>query len=275
MPTQINLCLPNICSSNWTKEEIVDLVIKEEKKSILNEIERIEESYWDNLKESYLQFEQIIQHSPYQIPHWEVAGPVHYGMSLIEMKERITKVFQEMIDNQRILTETSVENRRYAFYPTWKRGDDNLTRLWGANFLEKQFRTNDSLLCVPKHYLIIEDPEKDVEVRIFLQSHYPVLNGIKNGYILSEKVEGEPKASRYQSSEVLAECGFRDLSDEGNILVDEKGIGWVVDTEIKSFHPMKPSLFHQYLDRRFNLINNTTSQVFISFKFSLNLNTIN
>jgi hypothetical protein len=108
------------------------------------------------------------------------------------------------------------------------------------------------------HFLVVDDnaAEIEVEVAISPQCDYPCLSTVKNAHILSKKIEGERRAGDYQHSASLDRLKYSDFVDLGNIICDSANIGWIVDTEMKSFDPpsVKSSILQNYLRKRFKIL---------------------
>lgn len=190
--------------------------------------------------EKFIQSEEIgvseneISQNREIVPSWPVAGPLHYGMSLEEMDETIQKKFQELATQGRLIREGTLNNNRSSFHPPMdKQADNNLTRIWGAEFLKRGLQ-EDSALKVADHFLVIEEEATEIEVQVW-RGEYPCLSIVRNAYIVSQKIIGQQKSKMFSHSTSLDRLQYRDFSDPGNILQDCNGIGWIVDTEAKSF----------------------------------------
>jgi hypothetical protein len=198
---------------------------------------------------------------------WGPAGPLHYGMSLEDMEDAIKLKFKEMAESGHLMTEefykTHCDDREYYHLA----GADNLTRIWGAEYLNSHLENIQSIKAV-QHYLIVLDEIDEIEVEVKPVGDYPVLASVKNAYILSKKVEPIPEESECKG--ILSLYGYKDLhGDAGNVLVDAQHMSWVVDTEFKSFD--RPSNINnysifEYLNKRFGALTDYASS--LSFKIS-------
>lgn len=193
-------------------------------------------------------------------------------MSPEQMKDAITKKFKEMASSGKLMSEeqlTKKHNREF-FYPTTERGGNNLTRIWGAEFLKSNLK-DDKTLDSAEHFLIVVESASEIEVQVWL-GEYPYLSIVKNAHILSKKIEGSSSAWDYRYSSKLYELQYRDFKDSGNIIRDSEGVGWVVDTELKSFDYPKlgeTSCFVQnYLKKRFKVLAGGNS-LYQTFKISV------
>lgn len=258
-------------------EEIVKQILEQEKneyqKEILGfeEILKKEDSEWQNKERFYLKNEEWIRENSDKIPLWQVTGPLNYGMSLEQMQDVITNKFKEMAFSGNLMTEEQLKNYdRETFYPTTQRGGDNLTRIWGAEFLKSNL-IDSKTLNAAEHFLIVDDFASEIEVQVGL-NEYPILYFVRNAHVLSQKIEGDEASSKYSCSGKLAKLGYKDYQDPGNIICDSKGTGWVVDTEWKSFD--KPELdrtseqFQEYLKKRFEVLSGVKTS-FLTFKISV------
>ncbi|MBA3816056.1 MAG: hypothetical protein H0X29_05975 [Parachlamydiaceae bacterium] len=245
-------------------EAVVDMVIQKEKelwnKALLAmaskpsrlkwDIPAKTEDEWEKIKQTYFEIEEQLRNdkSP---PSWDVAGGLDWGMSLAEMQAAITEKFVQMAPEDRVLTEKSFKDQaRETFYPLTGPGLTNLTRIWGADFLKENL-TDISTLRAVKNYLVINDSATEIEIQLVrgtslvseFPMNYPVISAVENAGIFSKIIHGEPKASSYRSSPPLVRLQYADFSDPGNIREDAAGIGWVIDTELKSFNPPRMGTF--------------------------------
>jgi hypothetical protein len=217
-----------------------------------------DDSYWQDKEELYLEIEELIRENSDAIPSWQIAGPLNYSMSLEQMKDAITRKFKELVLSGNLMTEEQLtkEHNRENFYPTTGRGGDNLTRIWGAEYLKSNLMDNTTLNAT-EHFLIVEDSASEIDVQVW-HGEYPCVTTVNNAHILSKKIEGVGQAWEYRYSPTLDELKYRDFKDPGNIIRDPNGTGWVVDTEMKSFDsPNLDNNSHQiqdYLKRRFKVL---------------------
>lgn len=218
-----------------------------------------DDSDWKKIKKLYLKIEQWIRANKDQIafPSWEVAGSLNCAMSPCEIKHVITNKFKEMVASGNLISEESLNNNhaRETFYPTTGRGTNDLTRIWGAEFLRSNLR-KDSTLNAVEHFLIIDNAAEEIEVLVgTYDEYYPCLSNVKNAYILSKKIEGVPKAWECRFSSKLNDLRYRDFNPS-NLIRDSQGTGWIVDTEIKGFEPPKPddALPLNYLKSRYRAL---------------------
>lgn len=112
-----------------------------------------------------------------------------------------------------------------------------------------------SNLKAADHYLVVDDSAMEIEVEVW-HGEYPSLSIIKNGgYVLAKKITGSNAADQYQFDPKLNEIKYRDFKDRGNIIRDDNEVGWIVDTEWKSFDApelnRESNELNQYLKNRF------------------------
>jgi len=249
--------------NSWSKEN------NESSNSIFKHL--FTEPDWDEKNKLYLKIEKWLCENSAHIPTWEVAGALHFGMSPNDMKETITEKLKEMAKSGRIKLETSIEHRELYFPNDESR--NNLTRIWGAQFLQKQLEKDNDVKAA-EHFLIFKESVSEIKINIWLvNSQYPYVSSINfdSGYVLSERIIGEPKATNYKVSSLI-DAGFRDFSDPGNIIEDKNKINWVVDTEAKSFD--SPSMNREeqvvtsYLKKRFDFLYSNENQITIKIPVS-------
>jgi hypothetical protein len=267
-------------------EEIVNKILEQEKneyqkemlelesESPFDEFLKKEDSYWQDKEKLYLKIEKWVRENSDKISSWQVAGPLNYGMSLEQMKDVITKKFKKMVFSGNLMTDEqlSKNHNREIFYPTTGRGGNNLTRIWGAEFLKSNL-IDDETLKAAEHFLIVEDSASEIEVQVW-HGEYPYVSIVSHAHILSQKIEGVGKAWEYRFSGKLDELRYRDFKDPGNIICDSKGRGWVVDTEMKSFDFPKLNrsahLVQDYLKKRFKVLSGEeNSGLYHTFKISV------
>lgn len=238
-------------------EAIVDQVIKLEKEEVC----RADDSFWEMQKQMYLGFEKYFRDKE-KVP--QIAGhlgPLHYGMSPSEMEAIVKKIFQEMVSAGKMLRQRDLTKRATFYPPEPHKGSDDLTRIWGAAFLNANLH-EDSKLKAVDHYLIVDDEASEIEVEIFyLNNYYPFPRTVRNAQILRKKIDGVKSAHSltYQCDKNLKALNYVDFKDPGNII--RAGIGWIVDTERKSFDSMEnicqDITFHNYLTylkKRFSIL---------------------
>ncbi len=128
---------------------------------------------------------------------FEVAGNLSYLDSLEVMQKKIRDTFNELYRNGQIITEDEFNKLNKDNWVKQQRED--LTRIWGANYLAKKFAENpqeNRNKRVPR-YLIVVKHLDNIDVEIALnEGHYgqcyPTLLTLKNGTIYAEKIrEGE------------------------------------------------------------------------------------
>jgi len=125
----------------------------ESKKSPFAKLLKKQDSHWQDQEELYLEIEKWISENSDKIPSWQVAGPLNYAMSLEQMRNIIVKKFKEMAFSGNLITEEQLtkKNNREIFYPTTDRGGNNLTRIWGAEFLKSNL-VDDTTLNAAEHF---------------------------------------------------------------------------------------------------------------------------
>lgn len=252
---------PFLGEEEISSENLVEQVLQQEKLECPEK-----ETDWETKKLHYLEIEKSIRENRDEIASsssWQVAGPLNYGMSLLQMKEAITNKFKEMAVLGNLMTESHL-NKNYDVQ-TFFKPKVNLTRIWGAEFLRSNLRGLKTLNAV-EHFLIVEDSATEIEVEVSFNTH-PSLLSVKKAYVLSKKIDGRECAKESQPLE-LKKLRFQDFSDPGNIICDSNGMRWVVDTEMKSFEP--PKLKEQkYFTMRFQVLTGKSLGSTQTFKIPL------
>jgi hypothetical protein len=217
-------------------EDIVKKVIEEEGESA-------DPDYISYLRETIPAYDKKLSTIEKSFPRYEVAGNVDYFMTIDETRRAVTEKFGDMYREGNIMT---TEQFNAMIQAKWyKISDPDLTRIWGAQYLSKQFeigKKKDPLrynfFKTPRYILVVEDLG-DIQIEIHWGQCYPIVARLLNGTIYAERVEGE----RVTGEDVG--FGFTDTK-KGNVLRTKENIDYVVDTEHKSFHD---NLHGQYLHK--------------------------
>lgn len=252
-------------------KSLVEEIINYEKLQGQNSLDNFfttTEEQWEKTKTTYLKIENYIRKNSHKIPTWKAAGSLHYGMSISEIESMVREKLQELVVSNQLIMENSPGNEHSTFFCENKRGKNDLTRIWGANFLNANLDSNSTLQAAI-HYLVIDEGAEEIEVEVHYKGEFPIISSVKNAHVLSKRIIGEKKARDYRFCNELQKVRYCDFQDPGNIIRDSNNIGWIVDTEIKSFFPPKYSngYFHilRYLKKRFKVLSsseNTTSTTF-------------
>lgn len=270
---------------NLSPEQVVDKILEKEKcdyqmRTQVQKQEPIEllfsieisEAEWEEKKQLYLKIENWVRENKGQVPAWEVSGPLNFSMTREEMKESITKKLKGLIEEGKLMEEHPFNSThdRNTFFPSPERKCTDLTRLWGSEFLKSQL-TDSTTFRTPQNFLIINNGAVDIELRVWSAGPYLSLSSIDNGYIIAEKIEGSPCARDYITALELKKPLYVDFTGIDNILRDDKGKAWVVDTEQKSFAPPELSggafIVQEYLKKRFKIFVEPDYQShYLSFK---------
>lgn len=219
------------------------------------------DDYWEEKRVAYIEAETKFQEIGAQICKWEPAGFLHYGMSLKEMNEVIQNQFRRMIAENTFIREESLEGKRHLYYPENREGSNDISRVWGAEFLNSRLQKH-TFLKAAKHIVVLKTGASEVQFNIYHDitnpENYPLMR-LKNAYVLSERIDGKLGVDDCPYLDLLRELGYVDFGDLGNIIKTSDSKYYVVDTEIKSFNePTKSDsklydlIF--YLKRRFHVL---------------------
>lgn len=253
--------------SQLTSEEIIKKAL--EKKS--NELPTFEglslslESY----AEVYSRIEAEFDLLKKVFPTYEVAGNLSYTMSLDGIIKALKTRFQHMYKKGSIITHKEFEkhNKDKWFLD---RPTQDLTRIWGAEYLKKKFiESKSKILKVPKYIIAVDDLDK-IQVKINFDTCWPIVLEIVNGIIYREKIAGIP-------AQMQIGFGYTDYA-LGNIFKTKEGSYYFLDTEYKSFYDGRPELNMpawsknkcEYLKTRFDIVNgiNTNKSKIIEFSLT-------
>ena len=265
-------------------EETVERVLEQEQDIGLREL----------YKEHFPGLEKDIRENPDLFRErltYRGAGYLNYLMTLDEMKVVVEDKFKQMRRNGQILTKDEFKQRDSA---EWYYKGDELTRIWGAEYLAEKFaEAGEPKFKVPEYIIVVDDPE-NIQADIWFTDCFPVMNKIKNSTIYAEYIRGDGAA--HQLQEELAEKklsplerrrrtglfklahGYTDFSGNNNILRTIEGDNYFVDTAWDSFYNMDPGpnivptrFLCRYVQKRFETFNHVdkTSLDTTTFEFSL------
>lgn len=221
-------------------EELDDYFLMQIEQDDLDELKRVEKFYLEifdrlELDEKYnddlrKESNQILQAN--QI--FEIAGNLHYSMTLDEMKAKLAS----NLKNVRIFN--SYEFDKLDSRDQWFQcNSSDVSRILGANYLKKKFNEiGETTFDVPEFIIVIENYNigKPLKIKIHFGGSFPIATSIFDVKIYSRKIIGRPVANQYQGNHTLYNCGYVDLGgDNGNIIQDDSGISFIVDTEFNSF----------------------------------------
>ena len=218
------------------------------------------------LEALYPQYEAAINARKQYFPRYALTGGIHYLMSLEEITA-LTKARLEVMYHQgRILTEAQFEKlNKEEWFPRL----NNLTRIWGAEFLQKGFEElGYQSYKVPEYIIVVKDL-KNIQITLSFNDCFPIAFEILNGQIYAKKIVGKPIANTMGRSGIDSTgLGYTDYSAASNILETKDGSKYFVDTEYKSFYDGTPGphffqnkvpawlAFCNYINERFKLIHN-------------------
>ncbi|MGE5196813.1 MAG: hypothetical protein ACM3JI_05735 [Anaerolineae bacterium] len=290
-----------VFDSSLTSEEVVNKIIEQEKAAEeqkkldeakntpqnasdyfseeLEEPKEHDDKYWEKRKQSYLKKEKWLRENKDKIPRWAATGPLHYGMSPSQMGDAIRKKLSAMVASGHLMTENSLNQNhvRTTFSPATGKGHKTLTTIWTAEFL--QSKLDDPTLKIVNHFLIVNEEATEVEVEAWMhRADYPCLSVVKNGYILSKNITGEPKAFDYRNPPLsdklkfLAELKYSGLK-ANSIIRDSNHVDWLVDIDLQNFDhpptlPQGHGLLRDYLAKRFEALYGDSSSS-LTFKIPL------
>lgn len=215
---------------------------------------------------------------------WEVAGDLDYFMTLDYLKKAVKERLMRLYKNGQILTQEQFDKLDpKAWYPK----DNNLTRLFGAEYLAKRF-AGKANWKVPTFIIVVQNLN-DLQIRIEWNNCIPHLKTIDNGSIYAENITDWED---YSASGVINEMfikkelnalGYWDFAGKGNIVKTKAGKLYVLDTEIKSLMenatndvpiltsriPWLDSLHCEYLMKRFSFLNGVDTNKALVIHISL------
>jgi len=212
------------------------------------------EKVHSQLVEKYKQYESYlekIRNSPElsSIASSLLTG-ITYAMTLEEMKQKIKEKFSEMKKNGLIISKDEIESIKDKYYhhdTAHLSAHQDLTRIWGTEFLKKkisEFPYLSKNYDVPGYIIVGDDLSKiSVDISFSAGGIFPIVATLNNGKIYFEKITGDRVASwnnRMLVSDLgvhgTSGIGYDDFSDRGNI-IKQAGTNkyYIIDTEERNF----------------------------------------
>jgi hypothetical protein len=186
----------------------------------------------------------VVPELPSDWDSYEAAGGIKLTMGI----EKIEAYLQEKVDELRksgiLMFRSEFEQKEDPqlfrtpgkIFNEGQRGGQ-LDRLWGAEYLRKELKDNESLR-VPRYIVVIEDCVETLPISVSLQEQNALIHKFDSRYgeVLVENIkEGKKIAETYATAysaqfNELKSIGYIDFSDNGNIL-EKDGKHYVVDTD--------------------------------------------
>ncbi len=215
--------------SSLPSKEIVDILLEKKRKELLGEGGLFEPDFLKRHRALYESYEGKFNEWKLKFPSYPVAGDLKYTMTLAEITKVIEKKFREMRKKGQIVTREEfkkLDKREWFFKP-----GSNLTRIWGAEYLAGCFkREKKSSYKVPS-YIIVVDDLANLKILVCWSSCFPIISRV-NGDIYAQRILGCP---------ALPDVGFGFSDYTGpNILKNDDGLFYVIDTEYRSFYKAAP-----------------------------------
>ena len=236
-----------------------DLVMKLiYKKLIYNDLpDKYKLAYKNKFKKDY----DDIPTKEVKLPYSTICGNLNWKMSYNNIIIHIRKIFYKLKENNQIINYSEFKSRftytdkhknfRKIYVDIngkkWIENDNDLTRVFGSNFIKKQNTEFDA----PEQLIVCNSQEfADVTINFKFRDvvlsgsrickyppPFPILKNIQNGFILSEYIEnGRPicNLNLLKQYPVLGEnLGFIDFKHDNILLKEDKK--WIVDCEMFSF----------------------------------------
>lgn len=255
-------------------EEHNDMNISiEEKEELFNKYNTYEQ-HFDEIKQKIT---EVIN----SIPLSSIYGGINYLMTYEEMHNFIKHKIIELYKKGIIVSELKDID-------DWYYTRENLTRFWGAQYLENQFNNNKNIFDnfrVPEFKIVIPD-FTNINVIVRMTDFLPMIYTFDKCKIYTRKIYGRPCAHTidFVTKSELASIHYMDFADKGNIICTKTNY-YIVDTELKSFtfyenvlkkKEMKNKktiidLFDNYLKQRFTIIYSSCINYFdLNFLISMN-----
>jgi len=280
------------CSRTFSMEEekpIWDILAQQDAKG--------SDEKYKKLKTKYETFEKKFQATRIKLtnickndPSNPLANPLCGGINFFMSPDEIKKTLETKIISK-IIPKKTFEKNQDKYYgaaeyiagkPLEKPSCNNLTRLWGVEYLGEQIRKNRGILnfaypvAVPQLVVVIEDPNNViVTMDCSNLGIFPCADKINGASIFGTKIIGDnikeierEKGFSYVEhlkKATVSKLNFLDFADPGNIIRTKKGMIYIVDTDKDGFSRIlhrgegaiplaqnKP--FYRYVRKRFLLL---------------------
>ena len=244
--------------TTFSKAEIVQILIKKKRNetepeaplSVFEELYPLHEKNLDNYKKHF--------------PKYALTGGITYLMSLDEIATIIQAHLEVMRSEGKILTE---EEFAELNKDEWVDQKNNLTRVWGGQFLQKEFQERGlQNHKVPEYILVVKDL-KNIQIKIWFGRCFPIATEILNGNIYAKKIVGKPSGRQMGITGADSRrLGYTKYSDP-SIVETQDGSKYFIDTQYDSFYDGNPAshflqnrvpaygILCSYLEERFKLTN--------------------
>ena len=162
-------------------------------------------------------------------------GGINYSMTLDDMRKKVKEKFQNLKNSGLIISKKDFGKAKDQYYD---KPSDNLTRIWGADYIRQQLQEKkwEDRYGVPDYIIVVDDPHAIQVVLNFTQERWPTVSLLLNGDIYFKKIVGKGVGN---NSMDLTEIHYVDVGSsedkKHNVLQTATGKRYIVDTEFKSF----------------------------------------
>jgi hypothetical protein len=265
---------PNLLSM----DEVIDRIINYKKDEYIELYG--EEEY--NLNHKQVVLERTIKletsfRNPSLPADWdsfEPAGGIKLSIDTDEIDSLVQEKFLQLRINGLLLTRSEFEQREDVakFRKPGKDQNDDLTRLWGAEYLRKKLLGNEQY-SVPRFFIIVEDGAKKIPVTVIKTYNSLLISKCDTAFaeVVVENMVDTRATCTKEKHGWLEKIGYVDYADSGNIREGRNGKFFVVDTEWKSLDgvikivdenlkSLDPTLvrLRTYASERFNILHPET-----------------
>jgi hypothetical protein len=215
--------------------------------AIRKHIEKEYEEYREEYRGDYRDYERRLRNGERILPPYPMGGNLSLEMTL----GQITNVLQDKINtmkvNGKVITaeqfgpiEQGIQSTGNYNQKKWISKGGDIDRIYGAEFLEKQFaEKGETNRKVPDYIIVVKEPVIKITLRYDSAGDcYPRADIDTNtAEIFAEFIEGEPTSGHsYFNTDPELSFGYSDISSNDNILRTEAGNMYYIDTERKSFY---------------------------------------
>lgn len=199
----------------------------------------IREAAWKECVEEFTTLETAMRTMdlPEDWDAYEPAGGLKLSIDPDQINPFVQKKFADLRKAGLLLFRSEFEKQEdpARFRQPGKSQNDDLTRLWGAEYLREKLRSVKHY-SVPRFLIVVENGVKNIPVTVVKDKLSLVISKCDTQFaqVVVEDMKNTLGTCSFEKHGWMKSIGYVDFADSGNIRQDRDGF-YVVDTEWKSF----------------------------------------